>query len=72
MPPNHHVIRKQFIELNLSSSVNGDGWLERISSIHNNRLIPEFEKLFDRYTGVDEWILLDKLEVDVGHLDTGV
>ena len=61
-----HLIKKQFIELAISSEVNAFSLQHEVSQSYWNAIVPELEKIFDRIAGGDDIIEIDKLEIDAG------
>ena len=61
-----HIIKKQLIELKLSTQQNAFRMQHLISEHYRNEMIPVLESAFNNYCGKDEVIILDKLEIDFG------
>ena len=65
---NSHLIGKQIMELEISSSKNAYAIQQAISDLVWNALVPEMNRLFDSMVGGDEVIRLDKIELDLGEI----
>src|SRR5450432_3993805 len=61
-----HIIKKQLIELKLSTQQNAFRMQHLISEHYRNEMIPVLESAFNNYCGRDEVIILDRLEIDFG------
>jgi len=69
---NLHIIEKQFVEIKLPEGVDGNKWLEKISTFCHQHLHTTLEKLFDRYGNTKELIQIDKLAIDLGKLNNNM
>ncbi len=69
MNDNFHVIKKQFIELELpagtDSLLQSQQWFE---AELNTKLYPRLEALFDNLVGPDRFLDIDRLELDLGDI----
>ncbi len=65
---NSHVIGKQIMELEISSSKNAYAIQQAISGLVWNVLAPEMNRLFDSMVGADEVIQLDSIVLDLGEI----
>jgi hypothetical protein len=68
---NLHIIKKQFIHLDVSRKENSLALRQRFERLLEEELLPRLEPVFDRLAGPDVWIELDRLEFDLGRLDSG-
>lgn len=68
MGKQHHIIKKQIIDLDLPPGENGFQIQEEFRTVFLERILPEMERLFDQYAGPDEVLKIDKLEVDFGSI----
>ncbi len=71
MSRNEHVIRKQTLHLQVSRRDNALALQQRFLRLVEDQLLPRLEPVFDRLAGPDEWIELDKLDIDLGRLAPG-
>lgn len=65
---NQHIIRKQTVNLRVSRHDNSLALQQRFLRLVEEQLLPRLEPVFDRLAGPDEWIELDKLDIDLGYL----
>lgn len=63
-----HLIKKQFIELTLDSSLDHFHIQQLVSSQYWSQMVPLLQKAFDTIGNEEEVIQLDKLEIDLGRL----
>ncbi|MBK9337429.1 MAG: hypothetical protein IPM98_13020 [Lewinellaceae bacterium] len=63
-----HIIRRQAVRLQVSRRDNVLALQQRFLQLMEERVLPRLEPVFDRLAGPGEWIELDKLDVDLGHL----
>jgi Contractile injection system tape measure protein len=68
MNPTAHIIRRQNVQLRISRSSNALALQQRFLRVMNEQVLPKLEQMFDRIAGPEEWIEIDRLEVDVGAL----
>ncbi len=61
-----HIIRQQIFEINISSRDKGREIQDRISSIVNNQLIYEIDRIFERLVPENRLIRAENITVDVG------
>jgi hypothetical protein len=61
-----HLVKNQFIYLNIPPQVNAFSLQHEVSRSYWNVIVPQLEKLFDRIAGTDEIIEIDRLEIDAG------
>ncbi len=66
--PGSHLIGKQIMKLEISSSKNAYAIQQAISDLVWNALVPEMNQLFDNMVGPEELIRLDKIELDLGNI----
>ena len=64
----HHFIGKQILEIKQIPKVDAFQWQQRISNIYWNHICPELEQLFDRISSEEEREVIDKVEIDLGHI----
>lgn len=64
-----HIIRRQNVQLRVSRSSNALALQQRFLRVMNEQVLPRLEKVFDRLAGPDEWIEIDRLEVNLGLLE---
>ena len=65
---NSHLIGKQIMELEISSSKNAYAIQQTISDLVWNALVPKMSDLFDSIVNENEVIQLDKIELDLGEI----
>lgn len=65
---NKHLIGKQVMELEISSSKNAYAIQQAISDLVWNALVSEVNQLFDTMVGKDEVVRLDRIEIDLGEI----
>src|SRR5262245_24897711 len=68
-----HYIGKTSVELRLRG-VSADaalGWQEQAERFCYDRLLPALDGLFDRLTGTDEILAIDKLDLDLRNIPAG-
>jgi hypothetical protein len=65
---NHHRILRQVLELELDSPIRALELQEAVARPFRNQVLPELEALFDRMAGPDEFLRVDRLELDLGTL----
>jgi len=65
-----HVIGKQVIQLQVGTDQDAFLLQNQFSKMYWEDLVPAMEKLFDELTDGDEYIAIDKLEIDLGVLTT--
>lgn len=65
---NNHLIGKQEILLRLSKIGEASAVQQRVSELYYNTILPEVEKLLDRYSDVEELIAIPQLEIDLGQI----
>ena len=68
--PGAHYIGKQVIDVRLQGRQDGFELQQRISRLCRELLHPALDELFSRYAGPDEVIRLERLEVDLGSMDS--
>ncbi|NER12062.1 hypothetical protein GWK08_01290 [Leptobacterium flavescens] len=67
----NHLIGKQLILLEFSTSDNTYVIQQKISSLFWQKLVPELNRLFDKVAGKNEVIRFDRIELDIGSIDPG-
>ena len=65
---NRHVIRHQTLELEVSSGRRVHETLQSVAQRLRLHIMPDIEMLFDRFSGPDYRIKLDRVELDLGDL----
>src|SRR5262245_18133112 len=69
--PQRHAIRRQIVEVTVPDSAMARRITPVVSGLIQNRVTPLLERLFDAVAGPDEMWRIDRLELDLGHLDPG-
>ena len=64
----HHFIGKQIIEIKKIPRADAFQWQQRISNIYWNHICDELERVFDRISSEEELEIIDKIEIDLGHI----
>lgn len=64
-----HIIRKQNVHLRVAREGNALALQQRFLRMMEEQVLPALESAFDRLIHTDEWIEIDRLEIDLGHLD---
>ena len=67
---NRHIIHRQVTNLSVRGDANKLLLQQRIERLVDTHLLSRLEMLFDRLAGPDQWIELDKVEVEVGPIPT--
>jgi len=69
MPARSHVIRRQFLEVELEGTESdGVALQRRLAALCQDWLMPALEAVFDRLVPDDEYWTIDRLEIDLGSL----
>ncbi len=63
-----HIIKKQILELELSSQVGSFHLQSEVSRIYRDRVIPVMEACFSRLSDPDTTDRIDRLELDIGRI----
>ena len=63
---NRHRIRRQVVELAIGAAGQGPAVHQELARPFWDRAMPELELVFDRAAGADEFLRLDRLELDLG------
>ena len=66
-----HVIRRQIVELTVADAATARHLTPVVSDLIRGRVTQLLERLFDTTAGPDETRRIDRLELDLGHLDLG-
>jgi len=66
---NHHIIKKQTIEISFENPGDSFGVQNLVTEMFYEQLQPRMEILFDEICGENSHIKIDKLEIDCGVLD---
>src|SRR5258706_6343434 len=66
-----HAIRRQIVEVTVPDSAMARRITPVVSGLVQNRVTPLLERLFDAVVGPDEMWRIDRLELNLGHLDLG-
>jgi hypothetical protein len=61
-----HIIRKQLLELTLDGQQHPFDLQNRLNDHYYHALLPLLEKWFDRLSGEEEVVCIDRLEIDLG------
>ena len=69
--PQRHAIRRQIVEVTVPDSAMARRIAPVVSGLVQNRVTPLLERLFDAAASPDEMWRIDRLELDLGHLDLG-
>lgn len=67
MRSERHLIQRQVIEV-ATAGFEGAEFQNALARSYWERTVPELERLFDRIVGPDEYLRLDRLEIDLGLL----
>lgn len=70
MASQHHIIRKQRVEVDFPSEMEISDAPKAIGDVFNTRILPAMEKLFDQYGGDMDVLSFDRMEVDCGTLES--
>ena len=68
-PVQNHIIQKQIIEVTFPSGKNANALQDRIRNIYYEKIIPFLDTLFSGFIKDDIIIRLDKLDIDLGHIN---
>lgn len=66
---NHHIIKKQTIEISFENPGDAIGVQNLVAEMFYEQLQPRMEVLFDEICGENNYLKIDKLEIDCGVLD---
>ncbi len=69
--PQRHLIRRHIVEVTVPDPATGRRITPVVSDLIHNRVTQLLERLFDAAAGPDETRRIDRLELDLGHLDLG-
>lgn len=69
MTQQHHIIGRTILEIDSDRLDEVWSFQHDISDLFQQRVIPEMERLFDRWVGADEVIRLDQLVIEVKPVD---
>ena len=64
----NHLIGQQIIDLQLSPELEASTIQHKFSQLYWQELVPELEVLFNQLTTVEEVVIIDRLEIDLGTL----
>jgi hypothetical protein len=67
---NRHRVQRQVVELAISDGSEGPAVHRELARPFWDRAIPELEKVFDAAAGPHELLRLDRLELDLGRIDS--
>ena len=65
-----HFIHRQELEIVISDKSRARAAQDRISSLNQSNWLPVLAKTLDELYGPEEWVRLDRLELDLGSLST--
>jgi Contractile injection system tape measure protein len=69
--PNRHRIQRQIVELVIGASAEGPVVHQELARPFWDRAVPELEHVFDRASGPNELLRLERLELDLGTIGGG-
>lgn len=64
-----HIIRKQLVDLRVTEALEGARLQHKVSELMNGEVVAIMERLLNSFDKDKEWIQIDRLELDLGHLD---
>jgi len=70
MAGNNHLLQKVTFEIGLASQEGAFEIQNRISNAFQSGVIAELEKLFDRYIAADKVVTIEKIEINLGDLNS--
>lgn len=69
MNQQRHIIKKQIIDLQLSSQKGAVELQSEVSRIYHSKVVPLIEDFCDRLSNSQEVMRIDALEIDLGNID---
>lgn len=67
---NSHIIQHQRFEIHTSSQEGALSLQNSISELYYQEVLPPLEKLFDRYSGPEEYLRLDSLKIELTNISS--
>src|SRR4051794_24822277 len=67
--PQHHVIRRQIVEVTVSDQATARRVATMVSDLLQSRVAPVLERALDDLADPRQTRRIDRLELDLGHLD---
>lgn len=64
-----HIIKKQIIELNLSSGQDAFKLQNEISKIYRSKVLPLLDDLFNQFSDLETIHRINTLEINLGNID---
>lgn len=64
-----HIVHRQIFDLNLASEDEVQDLASEVERIYNRFLIPMLDRIFTKYDIPGHIIKIDRLEIDLGHID---
>ncbi|WP_424099673.1 contractile injection system tape measure protein [Moorena producens] len=69
MNQQRHIIKKQIIELNLSSQQGAFELQNEVSRLYRRKVLPLIDNLFNQFSDLDTIHRINTLEIDLGNID---
>ncbi|NEO70768.1 contractile injection system tape measure protein [Moorena sp. SIO3H5] len=69
MNQQRHIIKKQIIELNLSSQQGAFELQNEVSRLYRHKVLPLIDNLFNQFSDLDTIHRINTLEIDLGNID---
>ncbi|NEN96953.1 MAG: hypothetical protein F6K50_15865, partial [Moorea sp. SIO3I7] len=69
MNQQRHIIKKQIIELNLSSQQGAFELQNEVSRLYRYKVLPLIDNLFNQFSDLDTIHRINTLEIDLGNID---
>ncbi|NEQ10531.1 MAG: hypothetical protein F6K37_32815, partial [Moorea sp. SIO4E2] len=69
MNQQRHIIKKQIIELNLSSQQGAFELQNEVSRIYRHKVLPLIDNLLSQFSDLDTIHRINTLEIDLGNID---
>lgn len=64
-----HIIRQQYLDVEVNGTESeGKALLQSLPDFYQSSLQPALERVFNRYASLDEHLIFERLEIDVGSL----
>lgn len=64
-----HIIKKQVMDLHVDQKLDGFDIQHRMSALYYEKILPALEKIFDALSDENTVLCVDKLKIDLGHID---
>jgi hypothetical protein len=68
--PNRHRIQRQVVELAIGDGLSGPAVQESFARSFHDEIVPEIVAVFDRAAGARQLLRLERLEVDLGRIES--